>query len=68
MAAMIDGPHYQLPAAVGAAVSLSGQSRGIDVVTWCRDLSEPAKRVLQAAEQLRQQYGESVCRCTDLCE
>lgn len=55
---MIDGPKYQVPPAVGAATSLLGQSRGLDVVAWCRDMSDTAWGVLDAAEQLREKYGE----------
>ncbi|KAF6261568.1 hypothetical protein COO60DRAFT_1625312 [Scenedesmus sp. NREL 46B-D3] len=52
-------PHILLGllAAVGAAASLMTQSRGLDAVAWCGELSARAQAVLLSAEQLRQQTG-----------
>jgi hypothetical protein len=61
--AMIDGPHSTAAsAAVGAAASLMTQSRGLDAVAWCGELSGRAQAVLLAAEQLRQQSGEAAAQ------
>jgi hypothetical protein len=61
--AMIDGPYgTAASAAVGAAASLMTQSRGLDAVAWCGELSGRAQAVLLAAEQLRQQSGEAAAQ------
>jgi hypothetical protein len=69
--AMIDGPNgTAVSAAVGAAASLMTQSRGLDAVAWCGELSGRAQAVLLAAEQLRQQAGEAQLeqrQCNETC-
>ncbi|WIA22546.1 hypothetical protein OEZ86_009534 [Tetradesmus obliquus] len=65
--AMIDGPNSTaVSAAVGAAASMMTQSRGLDAVAWCGELSARAQAVLLAAEQLRQQSGHPLLSSSHL--
>jgi hypothetical protein len=70
VAALIDGPScsstYAVRSAVGAAHTLLGQSRGLAVINWCGQLSTPAVKVLQAADQMRVDCGEARGSCRGL--